>query len=551
MGNALIVRKSHLPKSLNETRAAQYVRMSTDYQQYSIENQAAAIAAYAQAHNCSIVRTYRDEGESGLRLKNRAGLIELIDDVQSNRADFGQILIYDVSRWGRFQDIDESAYYEFICKQAGIKVSYCAEQFDNDGSMVSSIVKNIKRVMAAEYSRELSVKVHAGACRFASMGFKSGGPTPYALDRVLVDDKRKPKGILKKGDRKYIQTDHVRLQPGELNEITVVRWIFRRFLDGKSAAALSRELIRRGVPPCSGERWTGPKITRMLKNENYIGNIVYNRGSKKLGANRTENPPEKWIRSEGCFEPIVALDDFLAVRKIISERRVDGLTEGEMLSRLRRTLMKEGRLSPRILQNAVGVPCHHVYITHFGSLRNAYRLIGYAPKRNFEYLDSRHIWHDRLSQLQSQIAEKLAKAGAKVAPNELADGLRVGGSINIYLRTAQIEHPGQDHFSPRWFIQRRNLPDGWIVAMRLADRSKTLLDYLLVPTVRTDKNTIRFSEKQCSRLGVISFNTPEALVRSLVRRVTRPSRVSPTRQVAPNRRQKSDRSKRASRRGRR
>ena len=37
---------------------------------------------------------------------------------------------------------------------------YCAEQFD--GTLLSSIVKNLKRVMAAEYSRELSVKVHAG-----------------------------------------------------------------------------------------------------------------------------------------------------------------------------------------------------------------------------------------------------------------------------------------------------------------------------------------------------------------------------------------------------
>ena len=100
-----------------------------------------------------------------------------------------------------------------FANEAGIKVAYCAEQFDNDGSLVSSIVKNIKRVMAAEYSRELSVKVHAGACRMARMGFKSGGPTPYALQRVLVDEKSQPKEILKKGDRKYIQTDHIRLQP--------------------------------------------------------------------------------------------------------------------------------------------------------------------------------------------------------------------------------------------------------------------------------------------------------------------------------------------------
>src|SRR6202021_3488259 len=123
---------------------------------------------------------------------NRAGLNNLLEDVESGRADFEHILVYDGSRWGRFQDIDESAHYEFLCKQAGVKVVYCAEQFDNDGSMVSSIVKNLKRVMAAEYSRELSVKVHAGACRFARMGFQLGGLVPYGLQRMLVDDKLKP-----------------------------------------------------------------------------------------------------------------------------------------------------------------------------------------------------------------------------------------------------------------------------------------------------------------------------------------------------------------------
>src|SRR5829696_649455 len=123
MVNALIIRpNTQLARAQKALRAAQYVRMSTDRQRYSIENQAAVIAAFAQMHNLSIVRTYRDEGESGLKLKNRPGLVQLLDDVQSGRADFSQILVYDVSRWGRFQDADESAYYEFICKQAGIKV---------------------------------------------------------------------------------------------------------------------------------------------------------------------------------------------------------------------------------------------------------------------------------------------------------------------------------------------------------------------------------------------------------------------------------------------
>jgi DNA invertase Pin-like site-specific DNA recombinase len=239
------------------TRAVQYVRMSTDHQRYSTENQAAAIAAYAAERNMMIVRTYEDSGRSGVRIAGRGALQALIAEVRSGRADFEFILVYDVSRWGRFQDADESAHYEFICKQAGIKVAYCAEEFDNDGSLISSIVKNIKRVMAAEYSRELSVKVHAGACRFTRMGFQLGGLVPYGLQRMLVDENLQSKGILKRGDRKYLQNDHVKLQPGALNEVTVVKRIFRRFLDVKSEKAIARELNLHGIPAKDGQKWSG------------------------------------------------------------------------------------------------------------------------------------------------------------------------------------------------------------------------------------------------------------------------------------------------------
>ena len=86
------------------------------------------------------------------RLDGRDALKSLIRDVEAGAADFSVILVYDVSRWGRFQDADESAYYEFICKQAGIKVLYCAEQFENDGSLASTILKGLKRAAASSQS---------------------------------------------------------------------------------------------------------------------------------------------------------------------------------------------------------------------------------------------------------------------------------------------------------------------------------------------------------------------------------------------------------------
>jgi len=56
------------------------------------------------------------------------GLRELLKDVESGKAAFSAVLVYDVSRWGRFQDADESAYYEYILKRFNIGVHYCAEQ---------------------------------------------------------------------------------------------------------------------------------------------------------------------------------------------------------------------------------------------------------------------------------------------------------------------------------------------------------------------------------------------------------------------------------------
>jgi DNA invertase Pin-like site-specific DNA recombinase len=93
-------------------RAAEYVRMSTDHQQYSTENQHDAIQRFADVRGITIVRTFADEGKSGVSIHGRDALQDLLRTVESGQADFSTILVYDVSRWGRFQEPDEGAYYE-------------------------------------------------------------------------------------------------------------------------------------------------------------------------------------------------------------------------------------------------------------------------------------------------------------------------------------------------------------------------------------------------------------------------------------------------------
>ena len=96
--------------------AAEYVRVSTEHQKYSIKNQQIAIRDYAARHGYTICETFADHGKSGLRFERRQALRRLIETVERTRPPFAAILVYDVSRWGRFQDADESAYYEYICR---------------------------------------------------------------------------------------------------------------------------------------------------------------------------------------------------------------------------------------------------------------------------------------------------------------------------------------------------------------------------------------------------------------------------------------------------
>src|SRR6202142_4587458 len=193
---------------------AAYVRMSTEHQQYSTENQLDRVKEYAARRGMEIVRVFADEGKSGLSMKGRDSLQRMIAEVESGKAEFRNILAYDVSRWGRFQDADESGFYEYICKRAGISVHYCAEQFENDGSPTSNIIKSVKRSMAGEYSRELSTKVFQGACRLIQLGFKQGGAAGFGLRPMLIDQTGKQKGMLKIGEHKSLQTDRVGLMPG-------------------------------------------------------------------------------------------------------------------------------------------------------------------------------------------------------------------------------------------------------------------------------------------------------------------------------------------------
>lgn len=538
MANSLVIRKgTALERRSRALRAAQYVRMSTELQRYSIQNQAAAIAAYAKQKNLTIVRTYLDEGRSGLRMKGRPGLIELIEDVQSGNADFDHIVVYDVSRWGRFQDVDESAHYEFVCKQNGVRIAYCAEQFDNDGSLLSSIVKNIKRVMAAEYSRELSVKVHTGQCRIASLGFRVGGPLGYGLRRMMVDENKNTKTQLKKGERKALQTDRVRLEHGSPEESAVIRWIFDQFVaERKSYTEIRRQLNDAQIANHNGRPWTDGMIPTILSNENYVGNIVYNRTSRRLGHRLIKNPSHAWVRGAAEIEPIVDLETFARAQKLLAERRLE-IPEEEMLVRLRLTLRRKGKLNSRIINTTLGLNHVSSYVKHFGSLRKAYALIGYKSSRDCDWIDTKKLWTDELTRHADRLSKTLtADLGLTVESAHGGIAIDLNGKRDVtFLVARQLTTRGPDH-APQWKLNRRQIQTGLLAILRLNKSNRAIEDYLLLPSRLKAGRYVWLSDDSLTRHDAVRFPTFEKLVHELKVRFGEANRAESAKRAPRNRR---------------
>jgi Recombinase len=136
----------------------------------------------------------------------------------------------------------------------------------------ATLLKTLKRTMAGEYSRELSVKVFAGQSRLIELGFRQGGPAGYGLRRVLQDQHGHRKGVLTHGERKSIQTDRVILVPGPADEVQIVQEIYDLFTAGGKSERIIAELLNvRGLRTYHSRPWTRGSVHQILTNPKYTG----------------------------------------------------------------------------------------------------------------------------------------------------------------------------------------------------------------------------------------------------------------------------------------
>jgi DNA invertase Pin-like site-specific DNA recombinase len=491
-------------------RAAQYVRMSTEHQKYSTDNQAAAIRRYADKRGYTIVKTYADEGKSGLRLDGRDGLQALLADVENKQTEYSVVLVYDVSRWGRFQDPDEAAAIELKCKRAGVSVHYCAEQFENDGSIGSSIIKTVKRAMAGEYSRELSVKVFAGQSHLIRLGYRQGGPAGFGLRRLLVDQDGKPKAELSRGEHKSITTDRVILVPGPPEEVSVVQEVYRLFVEnGVQESEIAQRLNDRGITTDLGRRWTRGTVHQLLINEKYIGNNVWGRTSFKLKEARVDNDPAQWIRLDGAFAPIVEPALFARAQVLIESRSVR-LSDEQMLQRLKNILDRKGQLSGLIIDETEDCPSSSSFRTRFGSLLRAYSLVGFCPTHDYRFIEINRSLRKLYPVIVTEVINGIRSAGGMVVQDPTNDLLTINDEFTASLVIVRCRKTAAG--SLRWKIRLDTaLQPDVTIAVRMDTENVRPHDYYLLPHLDMDEAVLRLCECNGLSLDAYRFATLAAL----------------------------------------
>lgn len=357
--------------------AAQYLRMSAEHQRYSLDSQARAIAAYAASNGLEVIRSYVDAGISGLELEPRDGLKQLLTDVIGGAAPFQVVLVFDVSRWGRFQDPDEAAHYEFLCRASGVRVTYCAEAFANDTSLASTLMKHIKRAMAAEYLQELSAKVARAQRGVALQGFWRGGAAPYGFRRQMIRFDGVAGPVLDRGERKAIQGYRIKLVRGPDVEVQTVERIFRDYAQRKLRSVdIARQLNAEGVPGPGDRSWKPWTVRLMLRNEAYVGTFVLNQRRVVMRKGATQ-PRDAWVRVPKACPRLVSDKLFAKAQARISAYHCGrDVSDDQLLDELQAILAEHGRLSMKLIEASIGAPRVCLLGRRFGSQVLAYERAG-------------------------------------------------------------------------------------------------------------------------------------------------------------------------------
>jgi len=316
--------------------AVTYIRMSTDDQADSPDQQRTEVAKLAAREGCTILREYIDEGISGWKSRERTGFLRLIDDAK-RKGDFRVILVWDQDRFSRFDPL-EANHYWFLLREAGVNIISCAQgrlDFDDLGEWLKhSVTQHGKN----QYSRDLSRNVSRGMLAKARQGHRYAR-APYAYDRVFFNEKGERVYRIRFGQTFTTpETWTSTIEPSEDEAaVKTVRWLYHQLdTTDRSLLSLCTEMNQRGDRTPGGHFWRVTLVKQLLTNPTYAGVYEYGRmpqgrfsrvNSEGEIVAATPGKPKRCeaaVRIEKHHPAIVPMALFDRVQARLLERRMSG-----------------------------------------------------------------------------------------------------------------------------------------------------------------------------------------------------------------------------------
>ena len=273
-------------------RVAAYARVSTDSddQLISLEAQKNHYESYIKARkDWEYAGLYYDEGISGTKTDKRDGLLRMLSDCDCGRIDY--IIIKSISRFSR-NTLDCIEMVRHLSEK-GIFIFFEKENIDT-GRMEGELLLSILSSLAENESRSISDNENWSIQkRFQDGTFILVYP-PYGY---------------KRDGRKWVIDEE---------QAKIVRWIFQEVLSGSSANQVAKELNRRGIPSKKGGRWEGSVVSRMIRNEKYIGDALMQKTYTDDRFSRHMNRGQKQqYYITGHHEPIISHEDYETANMIL------------------------------------------------------------------------------------------------------------------------------------------------------------------------------------------------------------------------------------------
>lgn len=290
-----------------------YVRVSTDRQageaQTSLADQERAISGLATTLGLTVERWYRDEGASGATVEKRPALRQLIADCEANPRDErrpGFVLVLNDSRWGRFPNPEDSAYWRRHVGRIGWVVRF-VENDDTQNPQLRTVMRAIVATQATQKREDVRANARRGSRGTASQGYW-GAKEPYGYRRAVVFPVGRER-VLAPRQRKA-PDEKVRLVR-HAPEAGIVRALFDRYATGTESIASLTAWLRQIAPE---RKWTRAAVKFTLSNPAYLGDVVSGRYSPE---ERARHPESDWIVAHGAHEAIVPLAVYAACQEML------------------------------------------------------------------------------------------------------------------------------------------------------------------------------------------------------------------------------------------